>query len=273
MKKPSIVVLASIVLAGVVIFADHFAVCSGRRHSSAAAGHRLDYRPGRRTAAGAGRRGRGNAARIPDENAGLVNLAPVATPTTSYVSGDQTIAAINDGVNPSRRPQDHYGNWPRGGTQWVEYTWSKPISTNKADVYWYADGAGIHLPAASRLKYFNGTEYVEVPNAQGLGVKGDAWNVTTFDEITTNKIRLEMDAEGGPQVSTGITEFRVFDSGKSPKFPPRVKAGIDRVVVLGGKTYLNGELRQLGAGPTIRKSLGAKIRGRATSISTMPIRC
>src|SRR4029079_14564609 len=56
------------------------------------------------------------------------------------------------------------------------------------------------------------------------------------------------DAEGGPQISTGITEFRVFDSGKSPKFPPRVKAGVDRVVVLGGKTFLNGEMRQLDSG-------------------------
>ncbi len=210
----------------------------------------------------AGRRGRGRGAvQIPDENAGLVNLAPVATPTTSYVSGDQTINAINDGVNPGRRPQEHYGNWPRGGTQWVELTWSKPISTNKADVFWYADGAGIHLPKASRLQYFNGTEYVEVPNAEGLGVKGDVWNVTKFDEITTNKIRLEIDAEGGPQVSTGITEFRVFDSGKSPKFPPRVKAGIDRVAVLGAKTYLNGELRQLGAAADDSKVTWSKESG------------
>ena len=38
----------------------------------------------------------------------------------------------------------------------------------------------------------------------------------------------------------------MFDSGKSPKFPPSVKAGIDRVVVLGGKTYLNGAIKTLG---------------------------
>ena len=128
-------------------------------------------------------------------------------------------------------------------------------------MFWYADGAGIHLPKASRLQYFNGTEYVEVPNAEGLGVKGDVWNVTKFDEITTNKIRLEIDAEGGPQVSTGITEFRVFDSGKSPKFPPRVKAGIDRVAVLGAKTYLNGELRQLGAAADDSKVTWSKESG------------
>lgn len=173
-----------------------------------------------------------------------INLALVATPSTSFVSGDQSIEAINDGVFSGRRNVAHYGNWPTGGTQWVEYTWPKPISTSKVEVYWFADGQGIHLPKACRLKYFDGEKYVEVPNAKGLGVEGSGSNETTFDEITTSKMRLEMDAEGGPQISTGITEFRVFDSGKSPKFPPRVKAGVDRVVVLGAKTFLNGELRQ-----------------------------
>jgi len=186
--------------------------------------------------------GRGRLPPLEDSNVDLVNLALVATPSTSYVSGDQNILAINDGANP-RRSGEHYGNWPRGGTQWVEYTWPKPISTNKADVYWYVDGRGLHLPKACRLKYFNGSEFVDVLNAQGLGVDADVWNETTFDEITTDKIRLEFDAEGGRDISTGITEFRVFDSGKSPKFPPRVKAGPDRVVVLGAKTFLNGSSR------------------------------
>ncbi|HZZ27673.1 MAG TPA: beta-L-arabinofuranosidase domain-containing protein [Pirellulales bacterium] len=179
-----------------------------------------------------------------DPNTDLVNLAPVAVPSTSFASGDQTILAINDGVNP-RRSSEHYGNWPQGGTQWVEYTWPKPISTNKADVYWYVDGRGLHLPKASRLKYFDGEKYIDVPGAKGLGVEAETWNETTFDEITTNKIRLEFEAAGGRDISTGITEFRVFDSGKSPQFPPMVKAGPDRVVMLGGKTYLRGGIKQI----------------------------
>ncbi len=35
----------------------------------------------------------------------------------------------------------------------------------------------------------------------------------------------------------------MFDSGKSPKFPPVVKAGPDRVVVQGTKTFLTGMSR------------------------------
>ncbi len=193
--------------------------------------------------------GRGRGA-IEDPNAGLTNLALVAVATTSYVSGDQSINAINDGNTGGRGGGGvaRYGNWPQGGTQWVEYTWGKPISTNKVDVLWYADGAGIQVPRASRLKYWNGTALVDIPNAKGLGIEAGAFNTTTFDEITTNRIRLEMDAQGGPQISTGITEFRVFDSGKSPAFPPVVRAGMERVAVPKANTYLNATVRQLARG-------------------------
>ena len=48
--------------------------------------------------------------------------------------------------------------------------------------------------------------------------------------------------------STGILEWKVFDSGKSPDFPPIVAAGVDRVVMQGGKTYLNGRVQSLSRG-------------------------
>ena len=49
-----------------------------------------------------------------------------------------------------------------------------------------------------------------------------------FDLFT--RLRFVGLAAPGNQVSTGIIEFRVFDSGKSPAFPPIVNAGIDRDV-------------------------------------------
>ncbi len=189
-----------------------------------------------------GRAGRGA---FQDPNAALTNLALVAIPSTSYVSPHETLGAINDGLFPN--PQAHYGNWPNSGTQWVQYTWPKAISTGKVDVYWWQDGAGIRLPVVCRLKYWNGSQFVDVPNVKGLGVAGNQFNETTFDEISTDKIRLEMDSAPGAQISTGIIEFRVFDSGKSPPMPPQVAAGIDRVVVLKGKTYLTGTVKQVGA--------------------------
>ena len=183
------------------------------------------------------------------------NLAQVATPSASNVSGDTSLAALNDGVAP-RNSRDNrrgsYGNWPNTGTQWVEYDWSRPISTKQIEVYWWDDQQGVRLPKASRLKYWNGTAFVEVTSTNGLGVAGNQFNVTTFDEITTTKLRLEMDGDGGN--STGILEWRVLDSGKSPEFPPFVSAGVDRDVVVGGKTYLSGSLKFLKPGQSAEVS-------------------
>jgi DUF1680 family protein len=177
-----------------------------------------------------------------------VNLALVATPTASYVSGDTTLAALNDGFTPrNARDNRHgsYGNWNRTGTQWVEYDWSKPISTKQTDVYWWIDGQGVGAPKACRVLFWNGKEFVPVSHAEGLGVEGGRFNSTTFDEVQTSKLRLEIDSDG--TLSTGILEWKVYDSGKSPDFPPVVHAGVDRVVVLGGKTYLKGTVKMLKA--------------------------
>jgi DUF1680 family protein len=179
------------------------------------------------------------------ESAG-VNLAAVAQPSTSYVSGDTTPTALNDGYDP-RSSRDarrgSYGNWPRTGTQWVQYDWSQPISTAKIDVYWWADGRGVHAPKASRLLYWDGNAFVPVGNASGLGVAVNQYNRTSFDEARTSKLRLEIDSND--TFSTGILEWKVYDTGKSPDFPPLVTAGVDRAVVLGGKTYLDGTIRTL----------------------------
>jgi len=174
------------------------------------------------------------------------NLAVVATSSSSSVSGDTRNEALNDGSNPRSSRGDRrgtYGNWPRTGTQWVQYDWSQPISTKQIEVYWWDDQQGVRLPKASRLKYWDGKEFVLVANGDGLGVEGNKFNVTTFDEITTSKLRLEIDGDG--EYFTGILEWRVLDSGKSPEFPPSAVAGVDRVVILGGKTYLEGAVKSL----------------------------
>jgi len=175
-----------------------------------------------------------------------VNLAAVATPSSSYVSGDTTLATLNSGYTP-RNSRDNrrgsYGNWNRTGTQWVEYDWSQPVSTREIAVYWWDDHQGVHLPKACRLKFWDGNDFVAVTNADGLGVAGDQFNVTKFAEVTTSRLRLEMDSDG--EFSTGLLQWKVYDSGKSPDFPPTVNAGVDRDVMLDGKTYLSGAVKFL----------------------------
>ncbi|HEY5912605.1 MAG TPA: beta-L-arabinofuranosidase domain-containing protein [Verrucomicrobiae bacterium] len=175
-----------------------------------------------------------------------VNLAVVATPSSSYVSGDTSVSALNDDNNPRnsrQRGPGSYGNWPRTGTQWVQYDWSQPISTKETAVYWWDDRQGVRLPKTCRLLYWDGAQFVPVTHAAGLGVAGDQFNTTTFDEVRTSRLRLEIDSDGS--YSTGLLEWKVYDSGKSPDFPPSVVAGVDRVVMLGGKTYLSGKVKTL----------------------------
>ncbi len=175
------------------------------------------------------------------------NLALVAKSSTSYVSGHETITALNDGYDPEHsndKSHGAYGNWPRTGTQWVQYEWSQPISVARTDVYWFDDRGGVRLPKACRLKYWDGANFVEVANPAGLGLAANRYNTTTFAEVTTTRLRLEFDSDGG--ASTGVLEWRVYDSGKSPNFPPAVSAGVDRFVVISGQTYLSGAVKDDG---------------------------
>jgi DUF1680 family protein len=178
------------------------------------------------------------------ETPAAVNLALFAQPSTSFASGHESLDALNDGFEP-RGARDHshgaYGNWPSTGTQWVQYEWPKPVKTNRVEVYWWQDGQGIHLPTACRLLYWDGNNFKPVSSAQGLGVSGGKYNTTTFDTVTTIRLRLEFDGEG--RNSTGIIEWKVFDAGGSPRFAPRVMAGPDRSVVMPGKTYLDGKTK------------------------------
>jgi alpha-L-rhamnosidase len=159
------------------------------------------------------------------------NVALAAIPSTSYVSGHEALEAVNDGFNPDHSNDKRYGaygNWPRKGTHWVQYEWSKPVHVDRIDVYWFDDRGGVRLPKAARLVYWDGKAFVPVKNPVGLGLEGGKYNTTTFKEITTSKLKLEFDSDG--PASTGILEFKVYDAGRSPKFPPVVK--LNRFVAL-----------------------------------------
>ena len=82
--------------------------------------------------------------------------------------------------------------------------------------------------------------FVPVNKPQGLGVAADTFNVSTFELVKTKRLRLEVNPEKGQPA--GILEWRVYNYGPVPSLPPVIDAGIDRSVVLGGKTYLAGKV-------------------------------
>ena len=186
-----------------------------------------------------------------------LNLAKVASPSSLVMLSENKIGSLNDGFTPASSRDRRNGTyvirreWEGDGrAQWVQYDWTKPVSINTIDVYWAIDpprpngppGSGFGrtaAPASYRILYWNGSEFVAVSNAQGLGLAGDSFNTTRFDEVKTEKLRLEVvPDETHP---AGIIEWRVYNSGPAPSLPPVVDAGIDRSVVIGGKTYLAGK--------------------------------
>ena len=116
----------------------------------------------------------------------------------------------------------------------------QPITTAKMDVYWWQDGQGIYAPSACRLKYWDGTNFVLVPDPVGLGVVLNQYNTTMFDAVSSTRFRLEFDSDGTH--STGVLQWKIYDTGATPNFPPTVVGDVDRDVVIGGMTYLSGSV-------------------------------
>jgi len=149
-----------------------------------------------------------------------LNVALAAKPSTSFVSAHATLNAINDGFKPASSADRRYGaydNCTQKRTQWVQYEWSKPVNIDSINVYWLDDSVQVRLPKASRLLYWDGNAFVPVVDPIGLGVEGNKYNATTFQEVTTSKLRLEFDSP--ESASTGIIEFKVYQARKYPKAP------------------------------------------------------
>ncbi|MGW0807400.1 glycoside hydrolase family 43 protein [Nonomuraea sp. NPDC002799] len=139
------------------------------------------------------------------------NLATSATPSTSYVSSWETLAAVNDGYTPANSA-DHshgaYGNWNHQGTEWIEYRWPAAQTVSRSEVYWFDDDLGIDLPASCQVQYWNGSAYVNVPGSSGCGVATGTFNATTFTPVSTTRLRLNITSRTG--YSTGVLEWRAF---------------------------------------------------------------
>ncbi|MGD0096738.1 MAG: beta-L-arabinofuranosidase domain-containing protein [Terracidiphilus sp.] len=190
-----------------------------------------------------------------------VNIARVALPTSLTMVSENRISALNDGFSPANsfdRSHAFYPVWadPAAGrhTSWVQYEWSEPVSVNRIEIYWAVDrpragdipgsyGQMVAVPESYRVLYWNGGDFVPVSQPHGLGLALDTFNATTFEPVTTSKLRLDVAAQMSRPA--GIIEWRVFNYGPVPSLPPVVDAGVDRSVVNDGKTYLSGKVTWL----------------------------
>jgi uncharacterized protein len=92
----------------------------------------------------------------------------------------------------------------------VQREFDAPRKVAKVEVYWFDDapsGGGCRTPASWRLLYRKGGEWHEVAKANGYGVATDKYNATTFDEVETDALRIEVQLR--EKFSGGILEWRV----------------------------------------------------------------
>jgi uncharacterized protein len=172
------------------------------------------------------------------------NLAVVASPTSSGRQG-QGANAFNDGLAPT--PGGGRGgnrnNPPPRTVQWVQYEWKQPVSTKEVAVFWWNFNNNVRLPDTYRISYWDGKAFVPVKNPSGLGLNNKELNSTTFDEVTTTRLRIEIDSVD--RFLAPLAEWIVYKSDNSADHPPIVVANGDRDVMAGGKTYLDGTIRSV----------------------------
>ena len=190
-----------------------------------------------------------------------LNIAKVAVPSSLAVTSWNDISALNDGFTPQNSFDRRHGCYALGepgtedgGRSWVQYDWSERVTINKVGVYWAVDrprpGAlpGSSLPrmvepASYRILYWNGSDFVPVKKPEGLGVAPNQFNLTTFEAANTIKVRIEVIRQ--KDEPAGLLEWRVYNHGPVPALAPVINSGIDRSVVMGGKTYLAGKVTWL----------------------------
>ncbi len=130
----------------------------------------------------------------------------------SFISENCSPWAINDGVVPDKsnsHPGDLAHWWPhKGGQEWVQYTWTQPVTVNGSKVYWFDDtGTGeCRFPASWKLEYKEGDEWK--PIGAKYAVAPDKWCDVSFKPIKTTALRLIVDMQ--PNWAAGIHEWKVI---------------------------------------------------------------
>ncbi len=131
------------------------------------------------------------------------------------VSGSQagSLEAINDMHDPkkSSQPGSFMHWWPKKGTtEWVQYTFEKPVSLSQSEVYWFDDTevGECRTPASWSLTYKDASgNWVPVQSQDQFGIALDKYNTVKFNKITTTAIRMEIKLQN--EWSAGIQQWRV----------------------------------------------------------------
>jgi hypothetical protein len=146
------------------------------------------------------------------------NLAVNAKASASYTeSPPMTLGALNDGRPPVvRLPPDQWGNYRSNTstqeTDWIQYTWAKPVRINRAVIQFHQDPNWIQPPASWEMQYqdeagdwkpVQGAKYPTAP---------DQWHTIDFAPVTTSALRAVFHGQkDGPYFhSVSVSEWEVY---------------------------------------------------------------
>jgi hypothetical protein len=148
-------------------------------------------------------------ARVPP----VPTTATAARPSASHCWHLDTVAAINDGLEPSSSKDHEIPRltwWDRRGTtEWAQLDLARPTQVHAVDVYWFDDtGIGAcRLPKAWRVLARHDGAWKPVAPRGPAGIRKDAFSRLEFEPVTTDALRIEADLQ--PEVSGGILEVKV----------------------------------------------------------------
>lgn len=134
----------------------------------------------------------------------------------SFANSNCQPGGVNDGLEPKssgEQPAQLGHWWPhRGGQEWVQYTWKKPLTLGAAKVYWFDDtGRGAcRLPVEWRVEYLDGSSWKPVKAQAGYEVAPDRWCEVNFEPVTTTALRLAVQMQ--PEWAAGVHEWTVEEA-------------------------------------------------------------
>jgi hypothetical protein len=156
------------------------------------------------------------------------NVALLGTPEASYTASWNKVEAVNDGAGVSTGGA-HDATWAtwsgdRPATQWLEYSWPAPVTVDRSVVRFWSDGTdangdNVRVPASWTLEYWDDEAgaFVDVPNPSGYPTQRLETNETTFDAVTTTRLRATFDALPGTAGTSfsavGVSEWEVWGTG------------------------------------------------------------
>lgn len=165
------------------------------------------------------------------------NVAPTATPTAEYTAGWNNVNAVNDGkaLFSGGAQSDIWGTWSGNhpATRWLQYTWEQPVRIDSTEVSFWADqtnptsGNGVNVPKAWKAQYWTGSAWADVTGAGAYGVAREESNATSFDPVTTTRLRLVLSAAGtSPYAAVGVSEWQVFAEAPTEIEPIDVRTAV-----------------------------------------------